>query len=92
MVSATNTIASSRPILTRPAGGWRLHSSREIAVYIRCEVRTVQRWEKREGMPVHRHRHTNGNTVYAFREEIGTWLIAQCKVSDSREQQRCLFC
>ena len=35
----------------------RLDSWKEIAAYLNRDVTTVQRWEKREGMPVHRHQH-----------------------------------
>ena len=31
----------------------RLDSWKEIAAYLNRDVTTVQRWEKREGMPVH---------------------------------------
>ena len=41
---------------------------------------TVQRWEKREGMPVHRHVHGRLGSVYAFRAELDAW-------SSSREIQ-----
>lgn len=88
MVSATNRIVSNTPILASSTETWRLHSWKEIAF----EVRTVQRWEKREGMPVHRHHHPKCNSVHAFREEIDAWLISRRKVSDSEEPQRCLFC
>lgn len=88
MVSATNRIVSSAPILASSSETWRLDSWKQVAV----EVRTVQRWEKREGMPVPRHRDPQGNSVCAFREEIDAWLISPRKVSDSGEPQRCLFC
>ena len=32
----------------------RLDSWKEIAAYLKRDVTTVQRWEKREDMPVHR--------------------------------------
>ena len=51
-----------------------LDSWKEIAVYLMREVRTVQRWEKNEGLPIHRHCHHEGCTVYAVKEEIDTWL------------------
>jgi hypothetical protein len=35
----------------------RQSSWKEIAAYLRRDVTTVQRWEKREGMPVHQHVH-----------------------------------
>ena len=54
--------------------GERLDSWKEIAVYLHREVRTAERWEKHEGLPVHRHRHPNASSVYAFKHEIDTWL------------------
>ena len=44
----------------------RLESWKEIADYLRTSVRTVQRWEKVEGLPVRRHPHAKQDTVYAF--------------------------
>jgi Tol biopolymer transport system component len=51
----------------------RLDSWKEIAVYLNRDVTTAQRWEKREGMPVHRHRHDRIGSVYAFRTELDAW-------------------
>jgi hypothetical protein len=52
----------------------RLDSWKEIAVYLGREVRTAQRWEKREGMPIHRHIHEKASSVCAFKHEIDAWL------------------
>ena len=51
----------------------RLESWKDIAAYLRRDVSTVQRWEKREGMPVHRHLHDKQGSVYAFRSELDGW-------------------
>ena len=51
----------------------RLDSWKEIAAYLNRDVTTVQRWEKREGMPVHRHLHDRMGSVYAFRAELDAW-------------------
>jgi hypothetical protein len=51
----------------------RLDSWKEIASYFGREVRTVQRWEKRECLPVHRHFHYKAGSVYAFKTEIDKW-------------------
>jgi Tol biopolymer transport system component len=51
----------------------RLDSWKEIAAYFNRDVTTVQRWEKREAMPVHRHLHDRMGSVYAFRTELDTW-------------------
>ena len=52
----------------------RLDSWKEVASYMRRDVKTVQRWEKREGMPVHRHVHDRMGSVYAFRHELDAWM------------------
>src|SRR5260370_18087513 len=52
----------------------RLDSWKEIAVYLGREVRTAQRWEKREGMPIHRHVHEKASSVCAFKHEIDSCL------------------
>ena len=54
--------------------GRRLESWKEIATYLRRDVTTVQRWEKREGLPVHRHQHDRQGTVFAYSHELDTWL------------------
>jgi tetratricopeptide (TPR) repeat protein len=51
----------------------RLDSWKQIAVYLKREVRTVQLWEKNERLPVRRHWHTKLGTVYAYRSEIDKW-------------------
>lgn len=51
----------------------RLDSWKEIAAYLRRNVSTVQRWEKREGMPVHRHLHDKLGSIYAFRTDLDAW-------------------
>jgi tetratricopeptide (TPR) repeat protein len=51
----------------------RLDSWKEIAAYLKRDVRTVQRWEKTENLPVRRHLHEKQGTVYAFRAEIDSW-------------------
>ena len=52
----------------------RLESWKEIATYLRRDVTTVQRWEKREGLPVHRHQHDRQGTVFAYSHELDSWL------------------
>jgi pentatricopeptide repeat protein len=56
----------------KTAEGW-LDSWKEIAAYLDRDVRTVQRWEKREGMPVHRHLHDKLGSVYALAFELDAW-------------------
>ncbi len=52
----------------------RLDSWKDIAFYLKRDISTVQRWEEREKMPVHRHQHDRRGSVYAFRSELDVWL------------------
>ena len=61
------------PPSTKPEGD-RLDSWKEIAAYVGRDVTTVQRWEKRERMPVHRHVHDRLGSVYAYRADLDAWL------------------
>jgi tetratricopeptide (TPR) repeat protein len=62
------------PTSTGPPGlADRLDSWKDIAGYLQRDVSTVQRWEKREAMPVHRHVHDKLGSVYAFRSELDVW-------------------
>lgn len=54
-------------------GDDRLESWKEIASYLQRDVRTVIRWEKGEGLPVHRHLHHSRSSVYAYRSELDAW-------------------
>jgi Tol biopolymer transport system component len=51
----------------------RLDSWKEIAAFLGRGVRTVQRWEREEGLPVHRLAHDKRGSVYARREELSAW-------------------
>jgi hypothetical protein len=55
----------------------RLDSWKEIAIYLRREIRTVQRWEQGEGLPVKRIFHRKGSSVYAFTNELDVWLASR---------------
>lgn len=55
----------------------RLDSWKEIAAYLKRDVTTVQRWEKREGMPVYRHLHDRMGSVYASRTELEEWMSSR---------------
>ncbi|MCC6392046.1 MAG: PD40 domain-containing protein [Bryobacterales bacterium] len=55
------------------AEGELLDSWKEIAGYLGKSVRTVIRWEKSEGLPVHRHQHEKRSSVFAYRGEIDEW-------------------
>jgi TolB-like protein/Tfp pilus assembly protein PilF len=53
--------------------GDRLNSWKEIAVYLRRDVRTLHRWEAEEGLPIRRHLHKKRGSVYAYRSELEAW-------------------
>ncbi|MCX6631881.1 MAG: tetratricopeptide repeat protein [Candidatus Solibacter sp.] len=51
----------------------RLDSWKEIAAYLKRGARTVQRWEREEGLPVHRLPHEKLGSVYAYAAELDAW-------------------
>src|SRR5258706_13639481 len=66
----------------------RLDSWKEIAAYLNRDVTTVQRWEKREGMPVHRHLHDRSGSVYAYGPELDAWLnTRKMRLEDEEKDQ-----
>jgi hypothetical protein len=68
----------------------RLDTWKEIAVYLGREVRTAQRWEQREGLPVNRHVHAKASSVWALKHEIDAWLHSRNgAVSESALKEKC---
>src|SRR5258706_1170324 len=62
-----------RPIPAPPTDEPRLESWGEIAAYLRREIRTVQRWERYQGLPVRRLQIGKLGSVYAYRSELDKW-------------------
>src|ERR1051325_12110507 len=65
--------ATSIPGASKEVHGRRLESWKEIAAYLGRDVTTVRRWEKREGLPVHRLHHSKLGSLYAFTAELDAW-------------------
>jgi TolB-like protein/Tfp pilus assembly protein PilF len=51
----------------------RLTSWKEIAAHLGVSVRTAQRWEVAEGLPIRRHRHSSLSSIYADPGELTRW-------------------
>jgi len=70
-----------------------LDSWKEIAVYLKREVRTVQRWEKNLGLPVRRLSRDKQGAVFAYRSEIDAWWreretqIGDAKTEDNEGEE-----
>jgi len=75
------------PNVSQPAVEVRLESWKEIAAYLKRDTRTVQRWEKREGLPVHRHLHDKLGTVYASKSELDRWWLERGTPPEDEKQE-----
>jgi TolB-like protein/Flp pilus assembly protein TadD len=70
-----------------------LDSWKEIAVYLKREVRTVQRWEKNLGLPIRRLSRDKQGAVFAYRSEIDAWWreretqIRDAKTEDNESEE-----
>ena len=60
-MTGQNDVPDTEPILD----SWK-----EIAAYLQRDVSTAIRWEKSEGLPVHRHQHQSRSSVYAYAGEL----------------------
>lgn len=52
----------------------RLDSWKSIAAFLGRDVRTAQRWERTEHLPIHRPANSKRGSVFAFKSEIDAWL------------------
>jgi Tol biopolymer transport system component len=68
-----------------PGRGARLDSWKEIAAYLKRDIRTVQRWEKLESLPVHRHQHLKRGSAFAYTSEIDEWWNGRGRDLDRAE-------
>ena len=65
-----------------------LDSWTEIAVYLKREVRTVQRWEKNLGLPVRQLSRDNQGAVFAYRSEIDAWVRErETQIGDAKTEE-----
>jgi Tol biopolymer transport system component len=62
--------AGPRPV---PWKEERFTSWKEIAAYFKRDVRTVQRWEAKRGLPVHRLPGSSRSPIYALKSELDDW-------------------
>lgn len=59
---------------------------KDIARYLDRGVRTVQRWEQEQGLPVHRIGTGPRAPVFAFESELMAWLVSRTiSCPDARE-------
>src|ERR1700741_1234096 len=60
-----------------PLNEARLESWGEIANYLRRDIRTVQRWERNLGLPIHRLAVGKQSSVFAYPSELDKWFKEQ---------------
>ena len=72
----TNPLASER--------GDRLEGWKQIAAYVKRDVRTVQRWERTEEFPVRRQMHRKLGSVLAFKGELDRWMDQRCSLQSKK--------
>jgi len=68
VINEAETQRNTGPLVPACLDSWK-----EIALYLGREVRTCQRWEKFEGLPVHRLQHSKMSSVYAIPGELDEW-------------------
>lgn len=66
-------MTNTAPDPTHHSASRRLDSWKEIAAYLGRDVRTVQRWERTDDLPVRRLQHAKLASVYAYTNELEAW-------------------
>src|ERR1700678_1228685 len=61
----------------------RRDSWKEIAAFFGRDERTVRRWEKERGLPVHRMPGGGRSAVFAYTDELGDWLKGRSQELDA---------
>lgn len=83
MAEKTPTARGEQHRRPAPASETPLESWKEIAAYLMRDATTVRRWERKEGLPVHRHRHQARSSVYAYPSELDAWRAHREPVAGS---------
>jgi hypothetical protein len=76
-MSMTDSDSGSVPQVASDRSFGVLDSWKSIASHLGRTVRTAQRWQRYEGMPVRYHLHRKATTVYAFRDELDQWRVSR---------------
>jgi TolB-like protein len=62
----------------------RLDSWKSVASFLHRDIRTVQRWEAQEGLPIYRHQGSQHSPIHAYKSEIETWWKARQSTLNQR--------
>ena len=62
-----------------------LDSWKDVAAYLRRDVRTCQTWEKELGLPVHRLNGSPKARVFAYSDEIDRWMQEKLREREAGE-------
>ena len=65
----------------------RLDSWKEIATYLKRGVRTVQRWERLSGLPVHRLELDRQSSVFAYKSELDAWWQSRRQTPEAGDEE-----
>jgi len=69
-------------------GGRTLDSWKEIAAYLDRGIRTVQRWERELGLPVHRLEGKKRGAILAYPAELDAWVEAHSSQLRQNDETR----
>jgi len=79
--------ANNSPRVSKGPSNGRLDSWKEIAAYLGKSVRTVQRWEEQEGLPVRRLPHADRASVFAFPQELDAWRASRSHLPEGHSDE-----
>jgi hypothetical protein len=75
MFGEINFALPPSPVAAKVTKATSLQSWKEISVYTGKGVRTLQRWERRNGFPIHRPGGHARSAVFALQSEVDPWML-----------------
>ena len=85
VVAAPRTrLRKANPLPRAFEPGERLEGWKQIAAYLKRDVRTIQRWERAEQFPVRRQMHRKLGSVLAYKDELNRWMEQRCSLQNKK--------
>jgi hypothetical protein len=67
----------------RPFSSWK-----EIAEYLKCDIRTCRRWELTLGLPIHRVEGAARPRIFAYQDELDDWVRGKTAITGRLTDER----
>jgi hypothetical protein len=86
VTTENSSLGATKPLDSDQRDCDRLEGWKAIAAHFDRDIRTVQRWEQTEGLPIRRHNHSRQASAYALASELNEWRLTRMPDQESDAQ------